>query len=155
MAAYAIFRGSKPRPSGPGTLLDEEDMIASRISLCVALGQGRRWVGWVCVSASRLDVGGGGKSVFRNSFAFSANVFAVSSWRVMSGVGSVLLDLVYHMAVKISLPRAPCRKLFQFFDFASRTALKKEFLTAANWFLAGMVLSVFHSRSRVFMIFCF
>ena len=35
----------------------------------------------------------------------------------MSGVGSVLLGLVYRMAVKISLPRAPCRKLFQFFDF--------------------------------------
>ena len=105
------------------------------------------------VSASRLAVGGGGKSVFQNSLAFSVNVFAVSSWRVISGVGSVLLGLVYPMAVKISLPRAPWRKLFQFFDFASRTALKKEFLTVANWFLAGVVLSPFHSRSRVFMIF--
>ena len=73
----------------------------------------------------------------------------------MSGVGSVLLGLVYRMAVKISLPRAPWRKLFQFFAFATRTALKKEFLTAANWFLAGIVLSIFHLRSRVFMIFRF
>ena len=73
----------------------------------------------------------------------------------MSGLGSVLLGLVYRMAMKISLPRAPWRKLFQFFAFALRTALNKEFLTAANWFLAGMVLSIFYSRSRVFMIFRF
>ena len=66
---------------------------------------GGGWVG--CVSASRLAVGGGGKRVFRKSLAFSLNVFAVSSWRVMSGVGSVLLGLVYRMAVKFSLPRAP------------------------------------------------
>ena len=155
MAPYAIFRGSNPSPSGPGALLEEGDMMASRISLCVARGHGRRQVGWGSVSVSRFAVGGGGNSVFRNSYAFSINVFAVSSWRVMSGVGSVLLGLVYCMAVKISLPRAPWRKLFQFFAFASRTALKKEFLTAANWFLAGMVLSIFHSRSRVFMIFRF
>ena len=135
--------------------MEEEDIIASRISLCVVLGQGRRRVGWVCVSASRFAVGGGGKSVFRNNLAFSVKGFAVSSSRVISGVGSVLLGLVYRIAVKMSLPRAPCRKLFQFFDFASGTALKKEFLTAANWILAGVVLSAFHSRSRVFMIFRF
>ena len=155
MAVYATFRDSKPSPSGPGALLEEEDMMAFRILFCVACGRGRRRVGWVCVSDSRLAVGCGGKSVFRNSLAFSVNVFAVSSWRVISGVGSVLLGLVYLMAVNISLPRAPWRKLFQFFDFVSRTALKKEFLTAANWFLVGVVLSAFHSRSRVFMIFRF
>ena len=155
MAAYAIFKGSKPSPSGPGALLEEEDMMASRISLCVARGHGRRQVGWVCVSASRLAVGGGGKRVFWKSLAFSVNIFAVSSWRVMLGVGSVLLGLVYRMAVKIPFPHAPWRKLFQFFAVASRTALKKEFLTAVNWFLVGIVLSVFHSRSPVFMIFRF
>ena len=51
---------------------------------------------------------------------------------MISGVGSVLLGLVYRIAVKISLPHAPWRKLFQFFDFASRTALKKAFLKVVN-----------------------
>ena len=126
--------------------------MAFRISLCMARGHGRRRVGCVFVSVSRSAVGSGGKSVFQNSHAFSVNVFAVSSWRVMSGVGSVLLGLVYRMAVKLSLPRAPWRKLFQLFDFALRTALKKAFLTAANWYLEGVVLSAFHSQSPVFMI---
>ena len=154
MAVYAILRHSNPSTSGPGALLDEEDIMAFRISLCVARGHGKRRVG-VVGSGSRLAVSGGGKSALRKSLAFSANVFAVTSCRVMSGVGSVLLGLVYRMAVKISLPRAPWRKLFQFFDFASRTALKKAFLTAENWFRAGMVLSAFHSRSLVFMILRF
>ena len=78
MAAYAIFKGSKPSPSGPGTLLEEEDKIAARILLCVARGHGRRQVGWVFVSASKVAVGSGGKSVLRNILAFSVNVFAFS-----------------------------------------------------------------------------
>ena len=156
IAAYAILRHSNPSPSGPGALLDEEDMMAFRISLCVARGHGKRLVGMVGFgSGSRLAVGGGGKSAFWKSLAFFAKVFAVTSCRVISGVGSVLLGLVYRMAVKISLPRAPWRKLFQFFDFVSRTALKKAFLTAENWFCAGMVLSVFHSRRLVFIILRF
>ena len=106
-------------------------------------------------SGSEVAVGGGGKIVFRKSLAFSSNVFAVTSWSVMSRVGSVLLGLVYCMAVKTSLPRAPWRKSFQFFDFASWTALKKQFLTAANWFHAGMVRSAFHSQSLVFIILRF
>ena len=78
MAVYATFRHSKPNPSGPGALLEEDDMMAFLISLCVARGQGRRRVGWLSVSVSMLAVGGVGKSVFRNSPAFLVNVFAVS-----------------------------------------------------------------------------
>ena len=63
MAVYATFRHSKPSPSGPGALLEEDDLMAFLISLCVARGQGRRRVGWVSVSVSMLAVGGGGKSV--------------------------------------------------------------------------------------------
>ena len=132
----------------------QEDMMAFRISLCVARGHGKWQVGMVG-SGSRLAVGGGGKSALRKSLAFSANVFAVTSCWVMSGVGSVLLGLVYRMGVKISFPRAPWRKLFQFINSASWTALKKVFLTAENWFRTGMVLSVFHSCSLVFIILRF
>ena len=118
IAVYAILRHSNPSPSGPGALLDKEAMMAFRISLCVARGHGKRRVG-IAGSGSKFAVGGGGQSVLRKSLAFSANVFAVTSSRVMSGVGSALLGLVYRMAAKISLPRAPWRKLFQFSDFAS------------------------------------
>ena len=55
IAAYAILRHSNPSPSGPGALLDEEDMMAFRISLCVARGHGKRRVG-VVGSGSRLAV---------------------------------------------------------------------------------------------------
>src|SRR5437588_9068733 len=106
----------------PGALLDDEDMIASRISFCVSLGHGSRRVG----GSSSLPisaVGGLGKRIVRNNLSFSAKVCAHSFPCMMSGVGSVLLGLVYHIAVNMSFPFAPCRKSFQFFDFASCMAL--------------------------------
>src|SRR5947209_5291591 len=63
------------------------------------------------------------KGAVRNSLAFSVTVCACSSPCMMSGVGSVLLGLVYRIVVNISFPFAPCRKSFQFFDFASCMAL--------------------------------
>src|SRR5205085_1517555 len=119
---YATFRHSNPSPSGPGALLDDEDMIASRISFWVRLGHGSRRVGGTS-SLPMFAVGGLGKRAVRNNLAFSAKVCARSSPCMMSGVGTVLLGLVYRIAVNISFPFAPCRKSFQFFDFASRMAL--------------------------------
>ena len=107
------------------------------------------------LSASISAVGGGGNSALRKSLALSLNVDAVLLSRMISGVGSVRLGFVYRIAVKMSFPLAPSRKLFQFFDFASRMLLKKELRVALNWFLAGVERVSFHSLHLPCMISLF